>query len=426
MALDEIFSQENMLAYSGACVNMAVDMAEKRYQKRPFDTLVIPSRGAFPFFLGMTYALDKLRGISDEAARLSDGLAVQPMLAPLMPEVAKVRTDLDKADLRVLLIPFTADLNVPQFDPSLDNDEFVAKTRAYWAHVTAAFFKNPDLRQKDPYFKSFVDVVLRSIEGRGKVADLYEQFPIVRSFGIMDTVISGRASNDILRAFDSIRRCQYDATNSGYEGFVPEAFLILHEDGKKLARNKGFSEYLRQKERMGCANMYAIPNIVSEDTNSSLLGVSALVYPSVMRESRHLECASGREFFVGAGSWFIDPEGLNRSHFRTFMNLVYAGIDAKIAADYYSTLDSASSEVERFNQKRLDFLDLAKKIKILNLGDVYDPSEHTVTYQDTQRPGSYQTHSSVEHVPFSEAYTREIIKQLGKLPGIKVKNPDKT
>ena len=60
-SLEEIFSTENILAYSGVCLDLAVEIPETRsLPGKDFDTLVIPSRGAVPFFLGMAYGLNKL------------------------------------------------------------------------------------------------------------------------------------------------------------------------------------------------------------------------------------------------------------------------------------------------------------------------------------------------------------------------------
>ncbi|MEM4270862.1 MAG: hypothetical protein QXO70_02075, partial [Candidatus Pacearchaeota archaeon] len=201
--LERIFSEENMLAYSNACLELALDMPELR-ETKGFDTLVIPSRGAVPLFLGMVYALEKLRDCSEVHKEFYENLGVQPMLTPLLPECSKIANSVVGKDFRVLIIPFTADLNIEKFDSETSNDEYTRKTREYWANVSAAFFKSQNNRNQDPYFRSFVDVILRDIECRDYLAKIYEVFPQIKSFAILDTVVSGRASNDILKAFDSI------------------------------------------------------------------------------------------------------------------------------------------------------------------------------------------------------------------------------
>ncbi len=423
MSLDEVFSEQNMFAYSQACVNLAIDLAETRYKKGYFNTLVIPSRGSLPFFLGTLYAMDKLRGISSEAARFSENVAVQPILTPLLPETIYPNTNLHDAETRVLLIPFTADLNVKKFDPTLNNDEFVKKTRQYWAGVTASLFKDSRGRSYDPFFRSFTDIILRRIEDRGRIAEMYEAFPRIDSFSIIDTVISGRACNEILKAFSSLAMYSYIEKSGLSESLVPHAFLIIDENGRKLDNNVKYSQYLRERQTISnlYTFLYPIPKIVSEDTNSSLLGVSAKVYPSIMRESqRRVLDRRDMPFFLGAGSWFIDPEGPNRKHFGVFMGLVYAGIDAALADFFYrgEALDIANRE--RFRQRRLSFIKYAKDQQINRCLDFNLHKDNGKTNSGEIRP--YQTHSSVLHVPLDENQTREIINEVCSLPGLHCKS----
>src|SRR3989338_11190208 len=208
-----------MLEYSEACVTMANDLVNTRRKVMPFDTLVIPSRGAFPFFLGMTYLLKKLITFGDDFK------------------------DIHRKDLRVLLIPFTADLNIPKFDPDESNEEYTEKTREYWARVTHAFFKEPKLRSKDPYFKTFAEIILGNLEGRDKTVQIYEQFPQIGRFAMIDTVISGRASNDILGAFDQISAEQQQRGIIDHANISPFAFLIVDENSEKLEKHQGFNAY---------------------------------------------------------------------------------------------------------------------------------------------------------------------------------------
>jgi len=241
--LENIFSEENLMRYSKACLDLALDIPTV-FQEKQMDTLVIPSRGAVPFFLGMKYALGNLveEHISDEHVDFYDNLGVQKSLVPLLPKNSrKNRGDLEGKRVRVLLVPFTADLNLTKFDAEENTDEYVEKTRKYWAQVTAAMFKPLEERLEDPYFRSFTDVVLRQIEGREKAARAYEKFPQIKRFGIMDTVISGRASNHILKAFQALAQKERNSNLNPY------AFLIVDEDQRKLRRD--FGEYLRRRKR---------------------------------------------------------------------------------------------------------------------------------------------------------------------------------
>ncbi|MEM4230291.1 MAG: hypothetical protein QXF25_00210 [Candidatus Pacearchaeota archaeon] len=403
--LERIFSEENMLAYSNACLELALDMPELR-ETKGFDTLVIPSRGAVPLFLGMVYALEKLRDCSEVHKEFYENLGVQPMLTPLLPECSKIANSVVGKDFRVLIIPFTADLNIEKFDSETSNDEYTRKTREYWANVSAAFFKSQNNRNQDPYFRSFVDVILRDIECRDYLAKIYEVFPQIKSFAILDTVVSGRASNDILKAFDSI------AEKESNPNLMPKAFLVVDGNGTRLKPT--YSAYLSKKVRDEQACRYSVPRIVSEDEGVSLLGVSAVIYPSVMRASKKLEL-NGREFFVGAGGWYLgsDLENVDSAHhetFRRFMNLVYRGIDVKWDGRGY---------LEEFKKERENFLIHFGKNSSSRQEDLDSKS---LMLKRRYKPARwYETSSHVVHISFSESATREISSKLLGLPGVSYK-----
>lgn len=412
--LENIFSEGNMLSYSGACLDLAVEIPD--HVKKPesrFDTLVIPSRGAVPFFLGMVYALDKLSSAYEGAHQeFYQGLGIQPMLTELIPENVRVSNNTQEAKFRILLAPFTADLNVKEFDSREDNDEYVQRTRQYWANVTAAFLRPPQTRRKDSFFQSFVDVILRGIEERGHIAEIYEAFPMIKRFAMIDTVISGRASNDILKTFD------YLSHRYSTEDLKPQAFLVVDEDGKKLRRD--FGSYLNRKKLQGQVRMYRVPRIVSEDESAALLGISAVIYPSIMRESKKLALC-GEDFFVGAGSWFLGADLKNKGHyhetFRKFMELVYKGIDIRYAQSFLGT--DPREELEIFRDQRKRFTEHAQKHKIL-LSDTPEVTSLGINHQ-LQVIAPYETRSHVIHIPFSSRSTEKVITMLKDIEGVGLK-----
>ncbi len=412
--IEDIFTEKNMLGYSDACLKLAEDLPP-RAVRESLDTLVIPSRGAVPFFLGMTYALDRLAtNFGGEHKHFYDNLGVQPMLTKVLPSSTAVANSVVDKKYRVLMIPFTADLNLEKFDEKEDTVEYTTKTRQFWANVTASFFLSPECRERNPYYKAFVDVVLRQMEGRKAIADVYEAFPPIKRFALIDTVISGRASNEILKAFDQISedKCNQDMR--------PHAFLVVDQDGKKLKDNREFARYLYNKECSGRANLYRIPAIVSEDKGASLLGVAAVVYPSVMKASKKLE-THGREFFVGAGSWFLGDEleemgqqqGESFERFKRFMNLVYSGIDVRHAAEYGGNVEGAKMQ---FDIERQDFLDEAHASRIFCLRDPNMPKLAPAFKPAVRCP--YLTHSHVLHIPFGEDATRQVYDTLLELPQV--------
>jgi hypothetical protein len=407
--LEEIFSEKNLLAYSRACLNLAVDMADTRIKKHPFDTLIIPSRGAVPFFLGMYHSLDKLSVFGGDFKEFYNGMAVQPMLRKLMPRDCEVSLDFEDCELKVLLAPFTADLNVEKIYPNENNDEYTDKTRAYWANFTASLYQPPEVRANNPFFKTFTDVVLRDIEGRDKIAEIYERFPTIKRAAMIDTVISGRASSSILKAFDGIAQLR------GNENIMPISFLIVDENGKKL--KKKFSRYLDSKMYQEQVTKYLVPRIVSEDEGAALLGVSATIYPSVMRGSKNFEIG-GREFFVGAGSWHSSLDfGDNNSYFecfRRFRDTIYGGIDNIFEEDF--NFEDVDGSRERFRDFREKFLKYGKETGILSHNDA-DVGVLKLN-NGIDIGNSYETSSHVVHISFTNAITKRLLGKISSIPGV--------
>jgi len=396
--LDKIFSEVNMLEYAGACINLAAALPEHTNPREGFDTLIIPSRGAVPFFLGMLAGLRKFNW-SPEHDYFYKNLGVQSLLEPLLPKDSGLETRLNDKKIRTLLMPFTADLNIPKFDNTQDSDEYTKKTRQYWANVVASFFQPSRKRRKDPYFRTFTEVILEDIENRKDVAQNYRDFPSANRFSMIDTVISGRASNHILKAFDNL--CQVYRSDH----IVPRTFLIVDENGEKLRTN--YKVYLNTKKALGQVMTFEIPRIVSEDEGASLEGVAAVVYPNIMKASKQFKIED-KEFFVGAGSWFIAPNSYYLTNFQRFMDLVYSAIDAKYSQEYESP--SNPDKLSTFRQIRQEFVDFADKRRCLEK----HTSEVSSLYlnSDYKIKDFYETSSHVGHVIFSDTATRVITNKI--------------
>ncbi len=403
--LENIFSKENIKKYSEACLDLAVQIPESRknWKHRNFDTLIIPSRGAFPFFLGMVYSLDKLKKFEGVQEEFYNNLGAQNTINSLLPK----NLELKGKDIRTLLIPFTADLNISKIYPDQNNDEFIYKTRKYWANVTKSFSLEPSEREKDPYFRAFTDLILRDIEGKEELAKEYECFPRAKGFSIIDTVISGRASNDILKSFDELIEDPK---------LVPSASLIIDENGEKLKSK--YSQYLYSKVPK-LVDIHYIPRIVSEDKGASFLGVAAVIYPSIMKQSLNSRY-NGKEFFIGAGSWHksSDLGGDYSENFKFFMEMIYRGIDLSFEKNYESKGEKSLYKArEKFEESRESFLEREDEIKALKKSENIDVLNLTRNY--SYEGGCYETSSRVFHAPFTEKSEERAINHILSLPGIR-------
>ncbi|MFH1311323.1 MAG: hypothetical protein ABIH65_02870 [Nanoarchaeota archaeon] len=416
--LENIFSEENIESYSRACLELATDVPEYRNKEdsRKFNTLVIPSRGAVPFFLGMVYSMNKFKDYGGAQESFYNSLCIPNIISSLLSEEIKYFNKPNKESINVLLIPFTADLNLSKFDKTLTDEEFVPKTRKYWSNVTRSFFKESSERVKDPYFISFADCILSDIEGRKDLARIYEEFPTITSFSMIDTAISGRAATHILGSFDEL---ELKSKNSL---LLPSTFLVIDEMGKKL--KKEYFKYLVRKRVDGLLNSYPIPRIVSEDEGASLLGVASVIYPSIMRASRQFYL-NDEEFFIGAGTWHnsYDLIGDYFKNFQTFMKMIYKGIDLVFKKEHLR--EDSSKEYDSFKENRTSFLERAEEVKLLA-----QMSEDIRTLKPAKNysfENCYETSSHVFHAPFTEKSERKFTHDLftRKIPGLRYIGPKK-
>ena len=92
MGLQDIFSEENILKYSEACLELGLSIP-RVWKRRNLDTLVIPSRGAVPFFLGTCYGLNKLITFGGEHEEFYKNMGVQDIIASLAKEELKISQD---------------------------------------------------------------------------------------------------------------------------------------------------------------------------------------------------------------------------------------------------------------------------------------------------------------------------------------------
>ena len=390
-SLERIFSEENLLDYGRACVDVALDLSG-----RNIDTLLIPSRGAFPIFLGVVCAL---RSIGKEYDDVNDAYR---RLNPIIPVNGWLEKYLRAEDrnyelpsMNILFTPFTADLKISE--GGIDSLEVIRGVRDYWAKVTRAFFMSPEERKEDPYFRSFTEVVLKYIENRPDLARRYESFPQVKNLGLIDTVISGRASATIIESMDEI-------------GLNPYSILIVDDEGKKLRTPFKQTLDARVYAYPSRANMVKTKRIVSEDEGAALEGVIALVYPSLMIRSLDLR-HENRNFLFGAGSWHYPSvtEGIYSQNFGLFMKAIEKAVEIN-CADYLTEYDNAKECKQQFDTAREVFLEFMDKHNLLRT------RENSVTpfnlNPDLIVKGAYETSSHVLHVPFDRLSTERVTEVL--------------
>jgi len=389
MTLDQIFSSENIKDYSRACVDIALDLPQK-----DFDCLLLPSRGAFPFFVGVVHALSRLARDHTDYARFNKTLELPRTVKSY---VSEKEFGGPNSERKVLLIPFTADLNVSGIIDGVDESSLIDLTRDYWAHVTTSFLRDPTERKKDLRFNFFTEIILRNVEGRERDAVAYEQFPKVSKLVMLDTVISGRASSTIIGALEKISK------EHGLPSLPRFSYLIIDENGKKL--KNPFKLFLDTKTYESKVQQIKIPRIVSEDEGASLEGIAAIVYPTIMKKSFGLNYR-GKPLFIGAGNW-VSIQGSEPyfSVFNQFSEIVKEGIDQVLINEGYID-PSRENTGSNFETSRENFVNRLNRTKELSLKD--DAGDFVTSKMPAQKV--YETGSRVLHVLFSEGDTNDLLQ----------------
>jgi hypothetical protein len=218
-------------------------------QRNGFGLVVIPSRGAHPFFDG---------------ANRHD-YETRPREMPISPFQL----------IDTLYLPFTADFG--QASPFESKD-----IRRYWARTLAAIVH----RDTDDVAYRLHEYLRGNSKGLA-IGDTSIKPASSEKFIFVDTVVSGRAICEIFDAFD-----EYGLTDCHF-------LLLVDERGKNLK-----ADYKRRIEEMTIsqrATVIQVDKIFTEDEGPAMSGIWTVTFPDIMEHARKMipELASSNE--VGAG-----------------------------------------------------------------------------------------------------------------------------
>jgi len=396
MAIEDEFSDENVRGYVKACFDIAESLVE-RSKKNNFNTLLIPSRGAVPFFIGSMYVLQCLSNDYEDHHELLGRINIPKLIREyVLPADVVPVVESDKKKVNILLCPFTADINMQPFaqDAGLEEkisvDEFVNDSRRYWTKVVHALAEGKKGRAKDPYLQFYL-YLLKNVENRFELACEYENAERVDGMVMIDTVISGRASTTILDGFKE-------------EKILPYSLLVIDNNGKNL--KEPYSAKIRTGESCGNIKRIYVPRIFTEDRGASLEGVVGIVYPSLIFYANGIELKKEPFFPVGAGSWYHLPKNdLHEKAFKTFCEMLKSAINIE-CSDYSECLDK-SNEEKKMAESRKKLIDILKSNKLL-------VSNHTPAFLKLRLPVQriYETSSHVVHICFSQEISRNVVNEF--------------
>ena len=218
-------------------------------QKSGYDLLVVPSRGAHPFIRGA-------QSYSHTVFKPDKGELPIPGFV----------------SLQQLCLPFTADLTDEQSATSFG-------VRRYWARVLAAILRGSSGDVSLEFHKH-----LRSVAGILAYGTNTLRNGTSDRFIFIDTVVSGRATYEIMAAFEEcgLKNCHY--------------LLLIDQLGTRMKteyRNK-----INEMVSLDKATTIEVENIFTEVEGPVMSGIWTVTMPEVMESAKRILSLAGEEELV--------------------------------------------------------------------------------------------------------------------------------
>ncbi len=261
--LKELITADNVLSYSNACIQVCETLLELKDED--YKRLIIPSRGAYPFFNG---ALTSLYFLTD---------------SPVERMNFNLHFDL-------WLLPYTSDWG--QADINTDSKS----VRKFWSKILADSIR----KKSTPYthfYNNLVDLIGNRLTINTtdlKIDKHYKKNNIKdEKFIFIDTAISGKAICDIIESF--------------YEFNLTDFFIIMITDSEGENLKPEYKKIIEKEKQLGRLKQINVKNIYSEDASPLLnTGISSIVFPSLIERAYNEINEFKKNQFAGAGLWFID------------------------------------------------------------------------------------------------------------------------
>lgn len=317
--LKELITPENILSYSNACFKVCEILLELKDED--YKRLIIPSRGAYPFYNGALTSINFLTNSSSE------------------------RMDFH-LHFNLWLLPYTSDWG--QADINTDSKS----VRKFWSKILADSIR----KEATPYthfYNNLVDIIGHrlTINTTDLKIDKYYQKNNIENekFIFIDTAISGKAICDIIESF--------------YEFNLTDFFIIMITDceGEKLKNE--YKTIIEKEKGLGRLKQVNVKKIYSEDASPLLnTGISSIVFPSLIERAYNEIDEFKNNQFAGAGLWFIDSISHLRNDFPQIngvrgilSTLNYRGISNILGRDDIWFNESTEYDVEKMIEWLGDF-----------------------------------------------------------------------
>lgn len=299
--IKDLITPETIKSYAKACLDIGLLLPE--LFDNGYQTIVIPSRGAYPFYDGANSANWLWNSFSK-----------------------KSYYDYHSKH-RIWLLPFTSDFG----DTSLKIES--SNIRRFWSRVLSDFIKgNESIYTR--YYETLVEELgLKLTINTSELLlkkELSNHKKTDQRFIFIDTVISGRAICEIIQAFKDCNLTNY------------YIIAVIDENGDKLKEE--YKKIINEESAHGRLKSFYVDKIFSEDASPLLnSGITSIVFPSLM-EQTFFEIKEFRENnIVGAGLWFID----SISHLK-YKNPTLNGVRGTLSVLIFSSIQQQLYSEEIF------------------------------------------------------------------------------
>lgn len=281
------FNSDNIINYAQAARELS-DYLQVLFLDG-YNSIIIPSRGAWPIY---------------QAARTAWHLKQRTVISSPFPNPT--------------ILPFSA-------DPTASNQTTLA-IRKYWSRVLAAITRR---EEDNPYLLAYKGII-DHLSGR-QWTDILSKNTPNEKFIFIDTVVSGRAIQEITSCFEELGLSDY------------YLILIIDSNGESIDRKyKSSIEKLKSNGR--CVEIF-IKDLFTEDRGPAVSGIWSTVYPQFLER---FQADFGWDSY-GAGSFYFRIRNYETS---TIGNPEHNLPFTKFYADLSVSLYIALSGLEKIDKLR--------------------------------------------------------------------------
>lgn len=380
--------KETLDAYIEGCENIALKLdtvIEKTIEAGKRPVILIPSRGAIPIFLLTRRFLSELRGEDSFLDAKNATYYPQGVFDFLEGEESQESSPDTKVD--VVLYPFTADVSL-----ETDGDETIARElRNSCARSVMQLVKGVDYRQHDLAWYRFL---MRKFQENPHDPSYMKPQNILESLNslqpkkdsqiiIIDTVVSGRAANDITNAFKALGHT-----------VIPLLSVDSTKGGKFDRRRKWeIEETLKPVwDLTPEGGPFEEFPLVSEDKGAALLGVVALNFINFNEVGtfNNVSHNFSSDFRPQSCIWTLPPFNVRNAYLNNFRNFLETAWRSRNGSQNLPTED----EIKKLSQeahsmtathKPPTFSEINSLIPIEKGAELKETASHIISVKLTKR-----------------------------------------